>query len=135
MRQLFFLLFIVLLAACAGGAKTETAREGAIFELSSDVLANRADTLVDLGRLKEGEVVRYDAKIRNVGTEPLVLTDVTSSCGCTAVDYEKQPIQSGAEGALSFRFDSRGMWGTQLKLVEVGTSAGKYRITVRAEVN
>ncbi len=83
-----------------------------------------------------GEVVQYESVIRNAGTEPLVITTVRAACGCTAVEYEKQPIAPGATGGLSFRFDSRGMWGMQLKLIEVVTSAGSepYKITVRAEV-
>ncbi len=77
----------------------------------------------------------YEAQVLNSGTEPLVITSVRSSCGCTAVEYEKRPIGVGERGDFSFRFDSRGMWGTQLKLVEVESSGGKYSITVKAEVN
>lgn len=125
----------LLLFACGGRRTAEQDVAGAVFELSADVLAARADTLIDLGAMSEGETILYRARVRNTGAEPLVITDVASSCGCTDVDYEKRPVAPGADGALEFRFDSRGMAGTQLKLVEVDTSAGKYRITVKAEVN
>ena len=33
--------------------------------------------------------------ITNTGTHPLIIQHITTSCGCTAVDWEKQPIESG----------------------------------------
>jgi hypothetical protein len=100
------------------------------------ILATRADTTINIGTMRSGEVVKYDARIRNTGTEPLVIKRIDTSCGCTSVEYDKQPIPPGGEAEFSFRFDSRGMWGLQHKLVEIATSAGAspFRITVQAEV-
>jgi hypothetical protein len=86
--------------------------------------------------MRSGEVVRYDARVRNVGSEPLVITDVSTSCGCTTLEYDKQPIAPGDEGRVSFRFDSGGMSGLQRKLVEIETSAGTrpFKVMLEAEV-
>jgi hypothetical protein len=107
-----------------------------VFDISPEILASRADTVVNIGSLRSGEVVQYDARLRNTGTEPLVIKDISTSCGCTSVEYDKQPIAPGAEGAFSLRFDSRGMWGVQMKLIEIRTSAAQrpYQVMVRAEV-
>lgn len=129
-------LATLLFAACTGREATKTAG-GAVFELSPEILAAKADTLVDIGNIRSGEVVRYDARLRNTGTEPLVIKDVVASCGCTSVEYEKQPIPPGEEGYFSFRLDTRGMWGMQMKTIEIHTSAspGAYRMMVQAEVS
>ncbi len=134
-RKIVHIIIALFAAACAGPQPTTTTG-GTVFDISGDILAAKADTLIDIGALRSGEIVRYDARVRNVGLQPLVITAIRTSCGCTSVEYEREPIAPGAEGAFSFRFDSRGMYGTQLKLIEIDTSAGDrpYKITVRAEV-
>jgi hypothetical protein len=110
---------------------------GAVFDISAEILATRAsDTLVNLGPMRQGEVVLYNARLHNAGTEPMVITDIATSCGCTSVEYDKKPIPVGGEGAFSLRFDSRGMWGTQMKLVEIRTSASphSFRLMLQADV-
>jgi len=129
--------------SCRGTQKVQSV-EGAVFDVSPSVLAIQpsaeaggADTLVNLGVITEGERVRYDARLRNAGTDPLVIRSVTTTCGCTSVEYEKSPITAGGTGNLSFVLDTRGMWGLQMKRIDVATSAGErpYRIMVTATVN
>ncbi len=135
MRFVRAALIALVLTACTGREATVTSG-GAVFDISADVLAARSDTLVDIGSVRAGEVVRYDARLRNTGTEPLVIKNISTSCGCTQVEYEKQPIDPDGEGVFSFRFDSRGMWGVQMKLIEIYTSASArpYKVMVQAEV-
>ncbi len=135
MNRIAPILITLLLAACVGPQATKTTG-GAVFDISPEILASRADTLVDIGTLRSGEVVKYDARLRNTGSEPLVIKRITTSCGCTSTEYEKQPIAAGGEGAFSFRFDSRGMYGMQMKLIEIETSTSEipYKLRVRSEV-
>jgi hypothetical protein len=130
------LVALATLAGCGGGSKPLRATGGAVFEISPEIIAPGADTLVSLGKMRSGEVVRYDAGIRNTGSEPLVIRNVSTSCGCTTLEYEKQPIAPGAEGRISIRFDSGGMSGMQRKLVEITTSAGPrpFKVMLEAEV-
>lgn len=133
---LFVFHFSLFVTACGSGPQPTTATGGAVFDISPEILAARADTLVDIGRLRSGEIVRYDARLRNAGTEPIVIKNIRTSCGCTSVEYDGRPVAPGAEGTFSFSFDSRGMYGMQMKLIEIDTSAADrpYRVTVRAEV-
>ena len=135
MNRIAPILIALFLVAC-GGSQTTKTTGGAVFDISPEILASRFDTIVDIGSVRSGEVVKYDARLRNTGTGPLVIKDISTSCGCTSVEYEKQPIAAGAEGAFSFRFDSRGMYGMQMKLIEIETNASPhpYKVMVRAEV-
>lgn len=135
MKRLTPICIALLLVACGGPRDTKTTA-GAVFDISPELLSARVDTLVDLGTLREGEVVRYDARLRNSGVEPLVIVEVRTSCGCTRVEYTREPIAPGAEGELSFQFDSRGMWGIVRRLIEIETSAAPdpLKIMVQAEV-
>jgi len=129
--------------SCRGKEQTRTV-EGSMFDISPATLAvtppteaGGADEMVNLGSLTEGEKVRYDALLRNAGTDPLVIKNVTTTCGCTSVEYDKKPIAAGETGALSFVLDTGGMMGLQMKLIDVETSAGErpYRIMVMATVD
>ncbi len=135
MRQLIFTCLALFFIGC-GPTRPTTNIGGAVFDISAETLEAKADTLVNVGALRSGEVIRYDARLRNVGTEPLVITDITTSCGCTSVEYDTKPIPPGGEGAFSLRFDSRGMWGIQLKLIEIRTSASQrpFQVMMQAEV-
>jgi hypothetical protein len=136
--QIFVVAVVAMLMAVACGSPQATKTAGGtVFDISPEILSSRADTLVDIGTLREGEVVQYDARLRNMGSEPLVIKDISTSCGCTSVEYDKKPIAPDAEGAFSFRFDSRGMFGVQMKLIEIETNASTlpYKIIVQAEVS
>lgn len=39
--------------------------------------------------------------LKNNGNNPLVIEDVSTSCGCTSVDYSKQPVRSGDSISLT----------------------------------
>lgn len=63
---------------------------------------------VDLGTLVEGQSATATYEFSNTGEAPLVIADVSTSCGCTvARDWPRDPIQSGKKGRIEVTFDSR----------------------------
>lgn len=74
--------------------------------------------------------------LRNTGDRPLVIHDVTTSCGCLTVDYPEEPARPGEELTLRahYRADSR---GTVLKSMQVYCNAQgsplRLRVTGTAE--
>jgi hypothetical protein len=119
---------------CGGGQTTKTT-SGAVFDISPAILTARVDTLVDIGVAREGEIVRYDARVRNTGSEPMVIRDIKTSCGCTTSSFDKQPIAPGATAAFSLQLNTRGMWGVQHKLVEILTSASPHPLAIALQAN
>lgn len=133
MKQLiFFLSFfsILLFAGC------EHQKEK---KLSSDLVSNpksaESDDLADLpvihfektthdfGELMEGERVSYIFKFTNKGKEDLIISDVSTSCGCTVASFPKDPLKPGEEGKLEVVFDSKGERGYQSKSITVLTNS------------
>jgi hypothetical protein len=76
----------------------------------------------DFGKIREGEKVTYRFKFKNTGTVPLKITDVKTSCGCTASDYTRSPVPPGGDGFVEVVFDSQGRTGTQQKTVTVSAN-------------
>ncbi|MEZ4829586.1 MAG: DUF1573 domain-containing protein [Bacteroidia bacterium] len=73
----------------------------------------------DYGQVQAGTNVTHQFKFKNTGTEPLVLTRVKASCGCTTPSYSKDPIPPGGEGFIDVVFNSAGKSGVQNKTVTV----------------
>lgn len=73
----------------------------------------------DFGEIKEGDVVKHTFRITNTGTNPLILENVKPSCGCTALDYPKEPIAPGKSADITAQFNSLGKAGDQLKYITI----------------
>ena len=51
----------------------------------------------DFGKIPQGKPVTTDFVFTNIGEEPLILTEVKPTCGCTIADYTKTPVKKGIE--------------------------------------
>jgi hypothetical protein len=84
----------------------------------------------------EGETVSFDFKFRNTGKTDLVITEVSSSCGCTVPSYPKTAIRPGQEGSIKVAFNSRGKKGYQTKSVVVlaNTQPNATQLRIKAQI-
>jgi hypothetical protein len=73
----------------------------------------------DFGKIIQGEKVTFGFKFKNTGKSLLLISSVSTSCGCTVSDYPKEPIQPGESGKIDVSFDSEGKRGPQNKTVTV----------------
>ena len=46
----------------------------------------------DFGEIKKGDVVEHIYEVTNTGKNPLIISSVQPTCGCTVPDYTKDPI-------------------------------------------
>ncbi len=55
----------------------------------------------------------------NVGNKPLVIADVITSCGCTTVDYTKEPTRPGGNVTLNVKYkaDSPGYFNKSITVI------------------
>ena len=54
----------------------------------------------DYGTLQKGADGNCEFTFTNTGKEPLVLSNVTTSCGCTVPSWNKEPILPGKQALL-----------------------------------
>ena len=90
----------------------------------------------DFGLIYEGEEVIHKFKFKNVGGSPLVISDVSATCGCTITTYSREPIAPGEEGYIEVTFDSSGRKGMQHKTVNIlaNTQPNRIELTFTAEI-
>lgn len=66
----------------------------------------------DFGEVVQGEKVEHTYKFTNTGNEPLIITNVQPSCGCTLPkSWPRDPIMPGGSGELVIAFNSAGKFG------------------------
>ena len=76
----------------------------------------------NFGTATSGDKVNASFKFTNTGKEPLIISDVKTSCGCTASDYPKEPLAPGDSAEIKAVFDTGGKSGNQTKNVTVMTN-------------
>ena len=62
------------------------------------------EPIISLGHFNWKEEKKTSFKIENTGKYPLIINDVTTSCGCTSVDYSKEPVRPGDSISLQVTY-------------------------------
>lgn len=90
----------------------------------------------DFGEITQGEVVEHFFEFTNTGGAPLVISNVITTCGCTAPTWPKDPVKPGEKGKIKIVFNSTGKIGRQNKVVTIlsNTSNQKDRLFIIANV-
>lgn len=90
----------------------------------------------DFGKLEEGNVPKYQFKFTNTGTQPLVITNVRPSCGCTTPNWSKEPVMPGQSGYIEAAYNSKGRPGSFTKSITVSTNIPDqtYVLFIKGEV-
>jgi len=93
-------------------------------------------TMYNFGTIKQGEIVNYTFKFTNNGTEPLLISNASASCGCTVPEWPREPIAPGASGEIVVRYDSKGKSGQQSPVITVvaNTNPRQARLSLRGLV-
>ena len=77
------------------------------------------EDLHDFGKIQEGVVAEYEFSFTNTGNQPLVLSDVHPSCGCTTPFFSKDPIAPGKSGVIKVAYNSQNRPGPFTKSITV----------------
>ena len=97
MKRLFTAFAASLLIACFGASAQEKIKDG--LEIDKFV-HNFGDILLDSGP------VSCTFTLTNTGDKPVVIYNVTTTCGCTDVDWTKEPIRPGKKGTVSVTYSN-----------------------------
>ena len=115
MKTLLYILVAGCLAigACKSRGAEQTVKPGELTTLKW------IDSVKDMGKINEGQVIDIAYRFKNTGTKPLVIKSVNVSCGCTVAEKPEAPIAPGQEGEIKASFNSSGKAGTNTKSIYV----------------
>jgi hypothetical protein len=94
-------------------------------QLANSPAAKFSESAHDFGNMKQGEKKEHTFMLSNDGKSELIIRNVRSSCGCTAVAPAKKIIAPGESAPIKVTFDSRGKRGRQSKSITVITNDPK----------
>lgn len=77
----------------------------------------------DFGDITQGDKVEHVFTFENTGTEPLIITNVQTTCGCTAPEWPRDPVIPGQKSSIKVVFNSTGKMGRQNKVITVQSNA------------
>lgn len=94
------------------------------------------ETEYDFGNIPKGEAVEHVFSFTNTGKAPLVITNASSSCGCTVPTYPKnETIAPGEKGELTVKYNGSGKGQvTKTVTVSANTEKGKEQLKIKAFV-
>lgn len=76
----------------------------------------------DFGTIEQFADASATFEFKNTGKQPLILSDVRTSCGCTVPQWPKSPIMPGKTASITVKYDSKSL-GVILRQVTVVSNA------------
>ncbi len=94
-------------------------------------------TYHDFGTVWDHKNVDHMFKFTNTGSEPLVIEDIRSTCGCTVPELEKKEYAPGESGEVKVIFNPHNRKGVNERTITVITNSKAQRVhqlSIKAEV-
>ena len=104
-----------------------------LYSKSTQILFT--DTMIDLGTVKEGGEYRIVYHYKNVGETPLMLFNVSPSCGCTIAEYSHYPLSANKSDSIVAKFDSKAKSGSYQKNIKVNCNTEQKVHDLNFKVN
>jgi hypothetical protein len=117
MKKLCLSVFALLLLSLTIQAQSK----GAIIKFSKVVH--------DYGTIYQNADGKSEFSFSNLGDEPLILSSVRSSCGCTVPSWPKEPILPGQSGVIVVTYDTKRIGGIS-KQITVLSNATESPLTL-----
>ncbi len=89
------------------------------FSLSAQQVEFLHPDVIEMGKIRQGEVIEGKIEFNNTGTEPVEIETVKPSCGCTAVTPDKMVYNSGEVASIPFTIETDKFQGVIRKNITV----------------
>lgn len=132
-----FIAFAIVVTSCNNEKKQTTAEQGGV--VTENVESREGgigkmeftESVYNFGQINEGEIVNHTFTFKNTGDHPVILAQVSASCGCTTPTYTSTPILPGKTGQIEVEFNSDGQVGQQQKIITIASNAESNIMTVQ----
>lgn len=104
---------------------------------NTQVLTNLAlsEPEFDFGKIKKGDKVEHVYEVTNTGKNPLIISSVVPTCGCTVPEFTKDPIMPGQKGKVTLKFDSTNFQGIVHKTAQLYANVSQVPIELKFTAN
>jgi hypothetical protein len=90
----------------------------------------------DFGSVTEGNIASHEFEFTNVGNQPIIISNVKASCGCTTPFWTKEPVLPGQIGKIKASYNSKGRPGAFNKTITITSNASEpsKMLTIKGSV-
>lgn len=127
MKSLISLIFGFFVVFCAVAQEEQVIADGPAITFE--------EATHDFGDIYRGDKVTHVFKFENTGNQPLIITNVQTTCGCTATEWPREPVLPGTSASIKVNFDSTNKYGLQHKVISIISNATTALDYVRIDTN
>lgn len=142
MKRILVSISVVIFFAVAGFAQNEASKDVKTEGQPQEEKVNKKapDILFDK-IVHDFGTVSYDGdgtckfEFKNVGKEPLIISNAKASCGCTVPSWPKEPIGKGESGEIAVKYNTKRV-GPFTKTITIYSNAKEpqVRLTIKGTV-
>jgi hypothetical protein len=88
----------------------------------------------DFGDVYQGDSAVHFFTFTNTGKEPLLISEMKSTCSCTATDWPKEAVMPGKTGKIRVSFNTKDKTGYYAKGVNMFSNAGESNMIIDIHV-
>jgi len=103
MKKIIFSLFILSAVSFASFAQNAPAPAAANPDAGD--FKFKEETW-DFGTIPQGKPVKHSFTFTNTGKQPIVMSNVQASCGCTTPTWPKEPILPGKSDVIEVQYNA-----------------------------
>lgn len=122
-----FIFGIFIIAGALAQEKSEAPQNGPAITFE--------EPKFDFGDIHQGDKVEHVFAFENTGNEPLLISNVQVTCGCTASKWPRDPIAPGQSSSITITFNSAGKMGQQNKIITIISNATNPRERISIVTN
>ncbi len=127
--SLFVLVILTISNSCSQGPEDNSKNDKKAPFIKFE------NVVYDYGTIAQGDDGTCEFIFENTGKDPLVLTNVRPSCGCTVPQWSKEPVKSHKKSGIKVKYNTRRV-GSFSKSVTVTSNASNSPVvlTIKGKV-
>ncbi len=127
MKKFILLSFFVSMAFAAINAQTTTPKE----QPADGPKITFSEQEHNYGNIQKGGDGNCEFVFTNEGNEPLILSNVKASCGCTTPSWTKEPIMPGKNGSIKVRYNTNNIGSFNKTITVTSNAVNSPRIVLK----
>lgn len=138
MKKLFLMAFFAIVAMGAINAQNTPTEQPANAQEQVNVDGPKivfADMVHDYGTIEKGGDGNCEFTFTNTGNEPLILSNVRASCGCTTPSWTQKPVMPGQTGTIQVRYNTNNVGGFSKTVTVQSNAVDNPRIVLKIKGN
>ena len=134
MKKLFLVTLLTLLTMGAVNAQEKKEAEPEAMPLHGAKIVF-SETEHNYGTIQKGGDGNCTFSFTNTGDEPLILSNVRASCGCTTPKWTQKPVMPGKTGEIGVRYNTNNVGGFTKTITVTSNAVNNSRLVLKIKGN